>query len=118
MRDVTPPGMSVPTYNGNFQRIAANLAPHGQERAGNLKSTQGYYKLCNGLDSAPSDSVITLVSFPSAKLEQNSSDSHPLKLMYEVESILLSYSKGIPCNTIPETFRFHIPNVYIFNLTS
>lgn len=46
------------------------------------------------------------VSFPSAKLEQYTCDSHPLNLIYEVGSILPLYSQGIPCNSIWEIFAF------------
>lgn len=118
MKGVTPPGMSVPCYDKNFETMTAHSAPQGQEMAGNLKSTQGYHRLCFGPDSEPSHSVIALISSLRTKLEQYTSDSHPLNSMYEVGSILPLYSKGIPCRSIPGDFYFHIPKIYFFNLIS
>lgn len=79
--------------------------------AGNLKSTDSTLRLIQPQTTAQ-------VSFPSARLEQYTCDSHPPNLIYEVGSKLHLYSQGIPCNSIPANTYFHIPHVQFLNLVS
>lgn len=114
MRGIAPPGMFVPWYNDSIRLVTANAAPHSQEMAENLECTPGYRRLCTGLDSAPRNGVIALVSLPSAKLKQYTSDSRLLNLMYEVGSIYYLYiPKAFPATAPLEIFIF-IYQSYIF----